>query len=95
MKEPPHASRATRDGAPQRVLDVIASRPCSWDELQEATDLTDDGLGRVLAVLLSERKLWIGYSGETRIYGLEGRQLSPHLDYPSDERSECSERRAK
>ena len=76
MKKPPNTSRAARDDSPQRVLDVIASRPCSWDELREATDLTDDGLGRVLAVLLSERKLWIGYLGETRIYGLGRRKPS-------------------
>ncbi len=70
MKKPPNTPQATRDAAPQRVLDVIASKPCSWDELRTATDLTDDGLGRVLAVLLSERKIWTGHQGEVRIYGL-------------------------
>ena len=70
MKKPQTTPRATHAVAQQRVLDVIASRPCSWDELREATDLTDDGLGRVSAVLFSERKIWTGYQGEVRIYGL-------------------------
>ena len=70
MKETQTAPRATRDGAPQRVLDVIASRPCSWDELRDATDLTDDGLGQVLVDLFAKRKIWTGHQGEVRIYGL-------------------------
>ena len=70
MKEPPNTPRATRAGAPQRVLDMIASRPCSWYELRDATNLTDDGLGRVLVDLFAERKIWTGHQGEVRIYGL-------------------------
>ncbi len=70
MKKSQNTPQATRDDAPQRVLDVIASKPCSWDGLRAATDLTDDGLGQVLAVLLSERKIWTGHQGEVRIYGL-------------------------
>ena len=81
MTKPPNTPQATRTAAPQRVLDVIASRPCSWDELRAATALTDDGLGRVLAFLFSERKLWLWYLGETRIYGLEGRKLRTRFDY--------------
>lgn len=70
MKETQATPQATHAGAPQRVLDVIASRLCSWDELRAATDLTDDGLGRVLADLFAERKIWTGHQGEVRIYGL-------------------------
>ena len=61
---------ATRASALQRVLDMIASRPCSWYELRDATSLTDDGFGRVLVDLFAERKIWTDHQGEVRIYGL-------------------------
>lgn len=66
----------------QRVLDALNRSISTWDELRAQTKINEEQLGLGLNELLNLRKIWTGYRGDERVYGIERRIGSvPRLTY--------------
>ena len=53
------------------VVGVLQDRAHTWDEIQAATEFSNDYLGLVLGELLGQRRVRTGHKNEVRFYWLE------------------------
>ncbi len=57
-------------------MDFLANGIGTWEQIQHATNLSDNHLGLVLGELLSERLIWTEGRGGVRVYGLALRRAA-------------------